>query len=140
MKKFLKEFRDFALKGNALDLAIGVIIGAAFQGIVKSLTDNIISPILGLFTRTDLSGWSFTIFDATVQYGAFLSSVINFVLMALVVFCIIKLINMLTHLGKKKKVEEEAPAAPTTKVCPYCKSEIAIDAVKCPHCTSSLEG
>lgn len=140
MKKFLEEFKEFALKGNAFDLAVGVLIGGAFQGIVKSLTDNIISPILGLFTATDLSGWEFTIFGADIRYGAFLTSVINFILMALVIFLVVKGINKITSLGSKfHKGEEKEEPAPTTKTCPYCKSEIAIDAVRCPHCTSVLE-
>lgn len=134
MKKFLKEFKAFALRGNVLDLAIGVIIGAAFQGIVTSLTSDIISPLIGIFAKTDFSNFSISFGDAQIRYGAFITAVINFVIMALVIFCLVKLINKLTNF---KKVEEK-PAAPTTKKCIYCYSEIALEARKCPFCTADL--
>ena len=132
MKKFISEFKSFALRGNVMDMAIGVIIGGAFSGIVTSLTDNFINPILNFllghetYNLTDIAGFA----------SAFISSVVNFILMAFILFCLLKIINKAVSLGNKK--EEEAPAAPTTKTCPYCKSEIAIDATKCAHCTSEV--
>ena len=148
MKKFLNEFKDFITKGNVLDMAIGVIIGAAFKDIVTSLTNNIIQPILDLVVKTEfgakilLKGEG----DAAVylEYGQFISAVINFLIMAFIIFLIVKAIkkaeelgNKLVKLGKKEEIEE--PTAPTIKTCPFCKSEIAIDATRCPHCTSVLE-
>lgn len=142
MKKFLEEFRAFIAKGNVLDLAVGVIIGGAFSSVVKGLTDNIIQPLLNCIGGANVQG-KIQLFGTEnyLDYGAFISAIINFLIMAFVVFLIVKSVNKLSEtaskLGKKKK-EEEAPAEPTTKVCPYCKSEIAIDATKCPHCTSDL--
>lgn len=135
MKKFIQEFKEFALRGNVVDLAVGVIIGAAFQNIVTSLTDDIISPIIGLVAKTDFKDLVLEVFGVSIKYGSFITAVINFLIMALVLFCIVKLMNSAANLGKKP----EAPAAPTTKTCPYCKSEIAIEATRCPHCTSQLE-
>lgn len=132
MKKFIEEFKAFALRGNVMDMAIGVIIGGAFTSIVTSLTENLINPILGLFGGTDLSGFVLNLGGAELRYGAFITSVINFLIMAFVLFCLLKAINKLTALGKKP----EAPAEPTTKVCPFCCSEITIKAVKCAHCGS----
>ncbi|MGM9649370.1 MAG: large conductance mechanosensitive channel protein MscL [Butyricicoccaceae bacterium] len=136
MKKFLEEFKTFALRGNVMDLAVGVIIGAAFQSIVTSLTDNIITPILNIFgnAELDFSGLVLRIGGANIKYGAFISSVIDFIIMAFIIFLMVKAVNKLTSIGTKP----EAPAAPTTKVCPFCKSEIAIEATRCPHCTSEL--
>ena len=143
MKKFIKEFKEFITKGNVMDLAVGVIIGAAFKDIVTSLTDNIISPILGLFGKVDFSQYQINLFgDNAIKYGAFITSVINFLIMALIIFLMIKAVSSIEKFSKEKlskKQLEEAPAAPTTKVCPYCKSEIAIDATRCPHCTSEVE-
>lgn len=142
MKKFLEEFRAFIAKGNVLDLAVGVIIGGAFGSVVSGLTDNIIQPLLNCIGGANVQG-KIQLFGTEnyLDYGAFISAIINFLIMALVVFLIVKSVNKISEtaskLGKKKK-EEEAPAEPTTKVCPYCKSEIAIDATKCPHCTSDL--
>ncbi len=133
MKKFIEEFKAFALKGNVMDMAIGVIIGGAFTSIVKSLTDNIINPIIGMFGGMDLSAYKLNILGAELCYGAFITSVINFLIMALVLFSLLKFVNKLTHFGKK----EEAPV-PTTKSCPFCLSEIPIGATKCAHCGSEL--
>ena len=133
----LKEFKEFALRGNVLDLAVGVIIGGAFQKLVTSLTTNLISPILGCFTEVDFSGWKLTIGNLNLTYGAFITDVINFIIMAFIVFLIVKFMNKLSNLGKK-----ETPAVspePTTKVCPHCYSEININASRCPCCTSELE-
>ena len=131
MKKFLKEFKEFALKGNVLDLAVGVIIGAAFKDIVTSLTDNFINPILQLVTAGDPIEKA----EIGVYASNFITAVINFIIMAFILFCIVKAINKLMSIGKKP----EAPAAPTTKKCPYCMSDIAIEATRCPHCTSVIE-
>ncbi|MCB6366124.1 large conductance mechanosensitive channel protein MscL [Intestinibacillus massiliensis] len=139
MKKFLQEFKDFALRGNVMDLAVGVIIGAAFQAIVTSLTQDIISPVLGLFTGQNFDQLSVSLFGAELRYGAFITAVINFIIMALIIFLLVKGMNRLAALGRRKQ-HEEAPAAPATKVCPYCRSEIDIGATRCPHCTSQLSG
>ena len=132
MKKFLEEFKAFALRGNVMDMAIGVIIGGAFTSIVTSLTDNLINPFLGLFGGTDLSGFVLNLGGVELRYGAFITSIINFLIMAFVLFCLLKAVNKLTALGKKP----EAPAEPTTKTCPFCCNEIPIKAVKCAHCGS----
>lgn len=139
LKKFLNEFKEFIMRGNVLDLAVAVLVGAAFQSIVTSLTDNIISPVIGLFTRMNFDQLSVQIpyTDVIIKYGAFITSVINFVIMALIIFLIVKVINKIMTFGRKK---EEQTQEETTKVCPYCKSEISIDATRCPHCTSKLEG
>ena len=162
MKKFLNEFKTFALRGNVIDLAVGVIIGGAFQTIVKSMVDDLIMPFVGLATGGINFTDQFVILKypevlpegiakadlitltaakeagATVfAYGSFITAVINFIIMAIVIFLFVKGINNLHKLGKKN--EEEAPAAPTTKVCPFCKSEIAIEATRCAHCTSELK-
>lgn len=139
MKKFLAEFKDFALRGNVMDLAVGVIIGAAFQAIINSLVNDVISPLIGLVANTDLSYLSVTVRDVEIRYGAFITAVINFVIMAMIIFFLVKGMNALADLGKKKEAEAAAPAAPATKTCPYCKSEIAVDATRCPHCTSELK-
>lgn len=134
IKKFFEEFKAFAMRGNVLDMAIGVVIGGAFTSIVNSLVSDIINPIIGLLFNSDFSGVGVTIGDVTIGFGAFISAIINFVIVAFVLFCVIKAINAM------HKKPAEAPAAPTTKACPYCQSEIAIKAVRCPHCTTKLEG
>ncbi len=142
MKKFMREFKEFITKGNVMDLAVGVIIGAAFKDIVTSLTDNIISPILGLFGGMNFSNWKWEVTDSVViTYGAFLTAVINFIIMAFIIFLMVKFVRNLENVGEllKKKKEEEVKEAPTTKICPFCKSEISIDATRCPHCTSVIE-
>jgi large conductance mechanosensitive channel len=135
----LKEFKEFALRGNVLDLAVGVIIGGAFQKLVTSLTTNIISPILGCFTEVDFSGWKLTIGNLNLTYGAFITDIINFVIMAFIVFLIVKFMNKLASLGKRSEETLVAEPEPTTKVCPHCYSEININASRCPCCTSELE-
>ena len=135
MKKFFSEFKAFITKGNVIDLAVGVIIGGAFQAIVASFTGDIVSPLLGLLVNSDFSELVATVGDVEIRYGAFITAIINFILMALVIFFFLKAIRGAEKRAKKK---EEAPAAPTTKKCPYCKSEIAIEATRCPHCTSEL--
>ncbi len=136
MKKLLKEFKTFAMRGNVMDMAVGVIIGGAFKGIIDSLVQDIISPLIGLFAKKDFSFLVLRIFGVEVKYGAFLTAVINFLMMAFVIFLLLKGINKLSSLGKK---EEEVLEAPKVKACPFCCSEIAIEATRCPHCTSCLE-
>ena len=134
MKKFIEEFKAFALRGNVIDMAVGVIIGGAFTSIVTAVTDNLINPILYFVTRAE----SYGLKDIAGFGSNLVSSIVNFLIMAFILFCILKAFNLAVDLGKKKLVEEEAKA-PTTKVCPYCKSEIPIEATRCPHCTSVLE-
>lgn len=135
MKKFLMEFKEFALKGNVMDLAIGVIIGAAFQDIVASFTDSFINPIINSIGGAKVAG-HFQIFHTGqyIEYGAFITAVINFLIMAFVIFILMKGINKLMSLGKKP-VEV---AAPLTRKCPYCFGEIDIKATKCMYCTSDV--
>ncbi|MEE0930325.1 MAG: large conductance mechanosensitive channel protein MscL [Acutalibacteraceae bacterium] len=141
MKKFFKEFKEFIMRGNVLDLSVAVIVGAAFQSIVKSLTDNIISPVIGLFTQMNFDELMLVIpfpnNEVTIKYGAFITAVINFLIMAFVIFVLVKAINKVMSLGKKKEIQEEKA---TTKKCPYCKTDIDIEATRCPNCTSKLEG
>ena len=139
MKKFVEEFKKFIARGNVMDMAVGVIIGGAFKAIVDSLVADIINPILGVFGGMDFSEYSIPLKgEAALNYGNFITSIINFLVMAFVIFVMVKVMNgMAAKMAPKK--EEEAPAAPTTKVCEFCKSEIAIEATRCPHCTSVLE-
>ena len=135
MKKFLEEFKKFALRGNVLDMAIGVIVGGAFTGIVTSLTANFINPLLNLIMTGgagEISEGVAWTFGAAI--ASFLTTVVNFIITAFVLFVLLRGINKLMTLGKKK----EAPAAPTTKKCPYCLSEIPLAATRCAHCTSEL--
>ena len=146
MKKFFEEFKKFITRGNVMDMAVGVIIGGAFQAIIKSLVDDVIMPVLSVITGgTDFSAWAITLVEAVneetpavmLNYGNFINAVINFLLMAFVIFCIVKFMNGVS--AKFAKKEEEVVAEPTTKACPFCKSEISIEATRCPHCTSVLE-
>ena len=131
MKKLFNEFKAFALRGNVMDMAIGVLIGGAFSGIVTSLTDNFINPIISAVTGAA----QYTGADIAQFASNFGSSVLNFFITALILFLLLKGMNKLLSIGKKPA----APAAPTTKKCPYCQSEISISATRCPHCTSVLE-
>lgn len=146
----LKEFKQFAIKGNMIDLAVGMIIGTAFNKLVSSLVNDMIMPLLGLLTGKIDFAQLFIALDgnkyatlaeaeelgvACFKYGAFIAGIIDFIIMAFVVFLFVKWMNKLRDMGKKEEAEA-TPAAPTTKVCPFCKSEIAIDATRCPHCTS----
>lgn len=141
MKGFVEEFKKFIMRGNVMDMAVGVIVGGAFTSIVTSLNQDILTPILGIFGGTDFSHLAVTLGSGenapVLYYGNFITAVINFLITALVIFVLIKVINSLGDRFKKK--EEPAPVAPTTKICPYCKSEIAIEATRCAHCTSVLE-
>ena len=139
MKKFVKEFKEFALRGNVLDLAVGVVVGGAFSKIVTALVENIFMPVIGIIIGgIDISGLSLTIGSgenaAVLAYGAFLTTVIDFFLIALCVFLFVKLVN---RLWRKKKVEEavEEPKC----LCPYCRQEVDAEATRCPHCTSQLD-
>lgn len=137
MKGFFQEFKKFIAQGNVLDLAVGVIIGAAFKDIVTSLTDNIIQPLINCIGGAEIQGRIHLIGDNYINYGAFISAVINFIIMAFVIFCIVKAVNKVMSFGRKHE-EEPAPEAPATKICPFCKSEIPADAIKCSHCASDL--
>lgn len=133
MKKFLQEFKAFALKGNIMDLAIGMIIGGAFTAVVTALTANFIQPLLDFITRAHPD--FYTLKEISGFASAFLTAIINFVITAFVLFLLLKGMNSLMEIGKKKQEEE---VAVTTKVCPYCKSTIDIEATRCPNCTSEL--
>ena len=135
MKKFFNEFKEFTLRGNVIDLAVGVIIGAAFKAIVDSLVNDIITPLIGSIANIDFKDVSFMIGNVQIGIGAFITAIINFVIMAFVIFTFVKILNRISSLAKKP---DEAPAAPTTKKCPHCYSEINIKATRCPHCTSEL--
>ena len=135
MKKFFQEFKEFALKGNVLNLAVGLIIGAAFQAIVTSLTGDILSPLIGLLTGQNFDTLQIEVLGATITYGAFITSVVNFIIMAFVVFLLVKGMNKIMSVGKKP---EEAPE-PTTCKCPFCTTEISLTATRCPACTSQIE-
>ena len=139
MKKFMEEFKKFISRGNVMDMAVGVIIGGAFTAIVNSLVNDVMMPVLSLITGgLDFSKLCIVLGEgegaATLNYGAFIAAVINFLLIAFVIFMMIKVIN------KFSKKKEEEPAPVTTKDCPYCKQKIALEATRCPHCTSHLEG
>ncbi|HHT89070.1 MAG TPA: large conductance mechanosensitive channel protein MscL [Clostridiales bacterium] len=142
----LREFKKFALRGNMIDLAVGIIIGGAFNSIVNSLVNDVVMPLLGLFTKKidfsnlflSLDGKAYDTLTAAeeaeaavIKYGLFLSNVLNFIIMAFVVFLIVRWINKLQR--------PEPPAAPTTKKCPYCYSDIHIEATKCSHCTADVD-
>lgn len=140
-KGFMNEFKEFITRGNVMDMAIGVLIGGAFSTIVTSLTEDIISPILGLFGGMNFDQLSVNILgEVTLNYGKFLTAVVNFLLIALIIFLMLKGLNALhakteklAHMGK-----EEVKAEPTVKTCPFCQMEIPIKATRCGHCTSEL--
>lgn len=149
MKKFLNEFKEFIMRGNVLDLAVAVIIGGAFQKIINSMVNDIIMPIVTLCTGgIDFTNWFIALNNesyatlaeaqaagvSTINYGTFITEIITFIIMAFVIFLMIKTMNKLSHLKKK----EETEAIVSTKVCPYCKSKIDMEATRCPHCTSQL--
>ncbi|MEE4195320.1 MAG: large-conductance mechanosensitive channel protein MscL [Anaerolineae bacterium] len=141
MKKFFNEFKEFAVKGNVVDLAVAVIMGGAFGAIVTSLVNDIIMPPIGLLLGgVDFSKLAIVLKEAsgdvpavTINYGNFINIVLTFIIVALAMFLIIKGLNSM------KKEEEAAPADPTTKECPHCCTEIPIKATRCPHCTSKLD-
>jgi len=150
----LNEFKKFAMRGNVLDMAVGIIIGAAFGSIVKTLVDDVLMPPLGLLIgNVDFSNLFAVIKQGNVpgpyetlaaaknagavvlSYGLFLNTVINFLIVAFAVFLLIKAFNAAT---KKDAAKENVETVPTTKTCPYCNSTISIKATRCPHCTSQL--
>ena len=131
MKKFFEEFKQFALKGNMFDMAVGIIIGGAFTGVVNSLTDNFINPLLQFITGAA----KYSSQELLGFFSSFISAFLNFIIMAFVLFCLLKVINKVMTIGRKK-AEASAPA---TKQCPFCMSDIDINATRCPHCTSVLE-
>ena len=150
----LKEFKEFALKGNIVDMAIGVVIGGAFQKIVNSLVNDIIMPAISVLTgKVDFSDMVLTIGNASIKYGNFITTVVDFLIIAFSIFIVMKYINKLNRikeigdlaaskLDKKGKYikhkEEEEPKEPETKICPYCLTEVKYHATRCPHCTSDL--
>jgi large conductance mechanosensitive channel len=144
----IKEFKEFIMRGNVMDMAVGVIVGGAFNTIVTSLVNDIIMPVISLATgKVDFTNLFFTLDGSkyatlaeaqeagasVFAYGSFIQNVLQFLIVAFVLFMVIKGMN------KLRRQPEEAPAAPTTKICPFCKSEIPIEATRCPHCTSQLE-
>ena len=149
---FMKEFKEFISRGNVIDLAVGVIIGSSFTAIVNSLVNNIITPLITLITGKVSVKELFIALDgneyesleaateagvATLGYGLFIQAIIDFIIIAFVIFLMVKAINRVRDIGKKPV--EEVKAEPTTKQCPYCKSEINIEATRCPNCTSQLD-
>ena len=156
MKKFIEEFKAFALKGNMVDMAIGVIIGGAFTALVGAFTANIVNPLMALIPGVNSLDNALKIVlkeavlgedgavvteEVAIKFGAFISAIITFLILALIVFMVVKSINKLRKLEEERKAAAAPapePEAPTTKICPFCKSEIAIDATRCPHCTSEL--
>ncbi|MBQ5954103.1 MAG: large conductance mechanosensitive channel protein MscL [Lachnospiraceae bacterium] len=156
MKKFIEEFKAFALKGNMIDMAIGVIIGGAFTALVGAFTANIVNPLMALIPGVNSLDNALKIVlkeavlgedgavvteEVAIKFGAFISAIITFLILALIVFMVVKSINKLRKLEEERKAAAAPapePEAPTTKICPFCKSEIAIDATRCPHCTSEL--
>lgn len=155
MKKFFQEFKEFISQGNIIDMAVGVVIGTAFKAIVSSLVADIINPCIALITGdVDLKSMKHVLVEAVmdgetvvkpeiaITYGVFIQTIIDFLLIAISIFFVIKVMmgtkKKLEALHKKKEEEAAEEAAPTTKVCPFCKSEIAIDATRCAHCTSEL--
>ena len=149
---FRKEFKEFIMRGNVIDLAVGVIIGGAFQAIVNSLVNDIIMPVISLLTGgIDFTSWFISLDGnkyetlaaaqeagaSVLAFGSFISAILNFLIMSFVIFMLVKGINKVRTIGKKEEPAEEE--APTTKECPFCRSEIAIEATRCPHCTSELK-
>lgn len=135
--KLFKEFKEFLNRGNVVDLAVGVVIGAAFKAIVDSFVGDIISPLIGSIFNMDFTELTVTINGAELRYGAFIMAIINFIIIAFVIFLFVKAVNKMRETAAKRKAAEEE-AAPTTKICPFCKSEIPIDATKCKFCASEV--
>ena len=130
LKNFIEEFKAFALRGNMMDMAVGIIIGGAFTSIVTSLTDNFINPILNFCTGAAV----YSLQDIAGFASNFIAALVNFLIMAFVLFMLLKGMNKLATIGKKT----EETIEPSTKVCPFCQSEISLKASRCPHCTSEL--
>ena len=156
----LKEFKEFAMKGNIMDLAIGVVIGGAFQKIVNSLVQDVIMPAISILTgKMDFSDMVLQVGSASIKYGNFITTIVDFLIIAFSIFLVVRYLNKLNRLKelgdkavekidkkgkfkKKKKVKEEQEiieeVKSTTKICPYCYSEIKYEATRCPHCTSQI--
>ncbi len=141
MKKFMNEFKEFISRGNVMDLAVGMIIGSAFTAIVTSLVNDIFMPLISLVTGgISFTNWNITLVgDIKLAIGSFLAAVLNFIIVAFCIFMVVKAFNKFRTMSLLAKKEEAKEEAPTTKVCPFCRSEIAIEATRCPHCTSVLE-
>lgn len=154
--KFFKEFKEFAMKGNVIDMAVGLVIGGAFQSIIKSLVEDIIMPFTALFTgNVDYTDWIINVSTAQIRIGSFITALINFLIIALSIFLALKVVmginkriemmnkevegKIIQKFRKGKKNEKKEEEEPETKVCPYCLSEVKFKATKCPHCTSELE-
>lgn len=154
--KFFKEFKEFAMKGNVIDMAVGLVIGSAFQSIIKSLVEDIIMPFTALFTgNVDYTDWIINVSTAQIRIGSFITALINFLIIALSIFLALKVVmginkriemmnkevegKISQKFRKGKKNEKKEEEEPETKVCPYCLSEVKFKATKCPHCTSELE-
>lgn len=131
MKQFFKEFKEFALRGNVMNLAVGMMIGLAFQGVISSLTDNILSPLIGLFMGQNFDALEWNVLGVSLRYGAFITAVINFIILAFVIFLIVRGMNRLAPEKKEEAPEEKHH-------CPFCKTEVQADATRCPACTSQL--
>jgi large conductance mechanosensitive channel len=131
----IREFRDFLLRGNVVDLAVAVVIGAAFVAVVNSFVADVLTPLLGMLGVPDFKTLSFTAGEATVSYGLFLNALISFVLVAAAIFFfVVKPMNALAA----RRAAREPGEAPTTKPCPFCATDIPMGATRCPHCTSQL--
>lgn len=141
MKKFMSEFKEFIMRGNVMDMAVGVIIGGAFTAIVTSLTTNIINPLITFITGGGAEISGLVVPGTQIDFGAFISSVINFLIIALIVFCLVKSLNKLeektSKLVGRKEQEETAPAVPH---CPHCLEEVKEGATRCPHCAGEIPG
>lgn len=142
-RSFLEEFKTFILRGNVMDLAVGVIIGGAFTAIVTSLNADIITPIIGIFGGTDFSYLKVTLGSGAnapvLTYGNFITAVINFLITSFIIFCLIKAINKAVDRATSLRKKEEEENLPTEKECPYCFLKINVKATRCPHCTSELK-
>lgn len=144
MKKFLEEFKEFIQQGNVMDMAIGIIIGGAFTAIVTSLVNDIINPFIKLVSGggTEVSGLSIPVPGTQngIDFGAFISAIINFLIIAFIVFCMVKTLNKFMKASKLKKDEEEAVEEVAAPHCPHCLEEVKEGATRCPHCTGEIEG
>ncbi len=162
MKNFFKEFKEFAVKGNMIDMAVGVIIGAAFKALIDAFMANIVNPLISLIPGVNNLNEALKIVitegkpeiikdgeviqeaveEVAIKFGAFISAILTFIILAFVVFLIVKAVNKARKMEEERKAKKEGPKeeeAPTTKICPFCKSEISIEATRCPHCTSKLD-
>ena len=144
MKKFLEEFKEFIQQGNVMDMAIGIIIGGAFTAIVTSLVNDIINPFIKLISGggTEVSGLSIPVPGTQngIDFGAFISAIINFLIIALIVFCMVKALNKFMKASKLEKDKEEAIEEVAAPHCPHCLEEVKEGATRCPHCTGEIEG